>query len=236
MIIFNGSSSDDHNLIINSYPSFINPVRNVMETEIPGRNGKLFHDQGNYKNVDLEYGFYIKRTAEIDLRAVASDVFSWLDQTGYKRLESSDDPAHYRLARFKGDASITNWVALTGEGRLVFDCKPQRYLKTGEKALTFAESGRNLRNPTNCNARPAIMIKGTGAATFAIQDYVVKIEDIRGSITIDSERQDAYENGTNRNIDVILDDFPILTPGTNKVVWNGDNITSVTIIPHYWEL
>lgn len=65
-----------------------------------------------------------------------------------------------------------------GSFKLVFDCKPQRYLKQGEMPVTFTDSYEfyaNLKNPTLFLAGPLLMIYGYG--DLLINDKSISVED-----------------------------------------------------------
>ena len=58
---------------------------------------------------------------------------------------------------------------------------------------------------------------------------------IDGSITLDSDTENAYKGTTNLNSKVTIPDFPELVPGDNEITWTG-GITSAQITPRWWTL
>ena len=60
---------------------------------------------------------------------------------------------------------------------------------------------------------------------------IVELEEISGSITLDSQLQEAYSEVTSLN-GQISGDFPILRPGNNAVSWSG-SVTKVEINPNW---
>ena len=60
---------------------------------------------------------------------------------------------------------------------------------------------------------------------------IVELEGITGSITLDSQLQEAYSGATSLN-SAMSGDFPKLLPGNNAVSWTG-NVTKVDIQPNW---
>lgn len=234
-VIFNGVSSLDLGIQVEHPPKYIMPEREYEQVSVPGRNGDLFMDKGSYKNYDQPYDIAIADTKKnfIDL---VSKVSAWLHpRSGYCRLEDSYSPDYYRMAMFNGSVDFENIWSHGGRATVSFNCKPQRYLKRGEKSVVYKSSG-SIKNPTTETAKPIIIFKGgTGTARFQIGDYVVSVSDLKNNLILDSEIQDAYWGTTNRNADVTLSSlgFPAIVPGENKISFSG-SITSVEVTPRWW--
>ena len=60
---------------------------------------------------------------------------------------------------------------------------------------------------------------------------IVELENISGSIGIDSVLQEAYQGITLMN-DHMNGEFPVLKPGTNAISWNG-TVTKVVVRPNW---
>lgn len=129
--VFNGRNSLEFGIHIYS-PQILNTPKKKREIiEVSGRNGDIIIEDGSYENVEITFKdcFIIEYFAE-NFKAFKDFVCS---QKGYKRLEVSWLPDEYRMAMF--DGNITPVIKdFDGFGKfdLVFICKPQRFLKSGE--------------------------------------------------------------------------------------------------------
>lgn len=109
--------------------------RAVNKVPIQGRSGDLLIDDGRYENIRLIVNVAVTKNAEQSIRALNGDL---LAMTGYQRIEHAYDPEHYYIGFYSGDVSPK--ISRRGDlatAELKFDCKPQRYLMTGEKAIAI---------------------------------------------------------------------------------------------------
>ena len=108
-------------------------------------------------------------------------------------------------------------------------------MDSGDTAQTVSASGGIITNPAAYNAKPLITVYGSGAAILQVGEYVCTLAAIDGSITLDSDTENAYKGVTNLNSQVTIPEFPELAPGDNDITWTG-GITSVEIIPRWWTI
>lgn len=229
-----GVSSDDLRIRIERYPSRILPERSQTMTEVPGRNGGLLIVDGNFRNYQQDYEVFISAERSGLVRA-ARAVAEWLESpVGYQRLEDSYEPDIYREAYYAGNQDIESVLNRFGRTTISFNCKPQRYLKSGEVSKTFTAAGA-LTNVTKFDALPVITVYGSGAGSVTVGDRTVTISDIDGYVVLDCELQDAYKGTVNKNGTVTLTEFPVLTAGENAISFAG-GVTSVEIVPHWWTI
>lgn len=234
MISFAGQSSDQFNLKVESYPVRVLPERSYTETEIAGRNGALVQFDGNWQNYEQEYEVYIS-AERAGLVRVARAVAEWLESpVGYQRLEDSYEPDVFRLAFYAGGQDIESILNRFGRATITFNCKPQRFLRSGEATKTFNAAG-TLTNITKFDALPLITVYGTGSGTVTVNDTTVTISDINGYTVLDCELMDAYKGTVNRNPYISAVDFPVLTAGVNSISFTG-GVTSLEIVPRWWTI
>lgn len=235
VITFNGVSSVNYDIQIENLPNYETPERDYDVIHVPGKNGDIVIDKGSYKNTIRTYNIAVG-SLEKTFVSMANDISKWLHSaSNYARLEDSYEPDYYRLAIYKDPRTVTNIVGNAGRATIMFDCKPQRFLKTGEQSVGVA-SGGTIVNPTGFNALPLITVNGNGAGVLNVGAYVITISAIDVSVTLDSELQEAYKGVTNKNSTITLSNgFPILIPGNNVISFSG-SITSVSIIPQWWTL
>ena len=240
MIVWAGKSSDDMRVIVERYPAQPRPRRRQEAQNIPGRNGDLLIAENVYDNYLQPYEVYIS-AERIGLPNAARAVAQWICvPKGYQRLEDSYEPDVFRLAYFSGPLDISNILNRFGRAQLEFDCKPQRFLKTGEQTVTLTQSGAPLYNP-GMQALPLITVYGSGAGTLTAGGRTVTIKSIDEWLTLDCDLQDAYKISApglpaqNKNSTISAPEFPVLPPGESAVAWTG-GIQSVEIVPRWWVL
>ena len=234
MIVWAGQSSDDLRMVVEHYPEQPRPQQRYEVQTMPGRNGELLLAENAYNNYTQPYDVYLS-AERIGLPRAARAVAAWLcAPTGYQRLEDSYEPDVFRLAYFSGPLDISNVLNRFGRATLEFNCKPQRWLKEGEQTVTLTQSGAVLYNP-GMEALPLITVYGTGPGTLTAGGRTVQIKSLDGSLTLDSEIQDAYKGTLNKNSTISAPEFPALPPGESAVAWTG-GIQRVEIVPRWWVL
>lgn len=236
IIIFNGVSSADFNILIEHPPGYEMPKKDYEVTHIPGRNGDVYIDKGSYQNTTRSYDIAVG-DSDRSFISMANMVSEWLHSaSGYSRLEDSYEPEYYRMAVYKEENNIQNILDHAGRATIQFDCKPQRFLKLGDIEI-YATSEIVLRNPTGFSAKPIIKINGRGSGWLNVGNQSVNITEINEYVTMDCELQDAYKGVQNCNSKIELVDgiFPKLDAGETTINFNG-GITSVEVIPRWWTL
>lgn len=208
------------------------PEREFERISIPGRNGDLLIDNGRYSNLELEYDAIIYEDFNANLSNLKN---TYMAKTGYCRLEDTFNPDEFRLAKYSGAFEMENVrPGDVGHFILRFDCKPQRFLKSGETETTYTSSG-SITNPTRMNALPLVRVYGTGQ--LGIGGDTININTNSSYTDIDCDLQDAFRGSTNCNGNIVLSSgkFFSLKPGTNYISL-GSGITKVIITPRWWRL
>lgn len=230
--VFGGVKSLDYDVWFGDAHTEDTPPKDVSTESIAGRNGDLLNDMKRWKNVDVVYSAAIIHDFSNKYEALISALAS---RSGYQRLEDSVRPLEYRLAVFRDAVQPKNTpYNRAGQFDLLFHCKPQRFLKSGDRKIELSAAGA-LYNPTAFPAKPLIAVYGTAAGTLTVGDYTVEVKSITDKIILDCEIQDAYLDGANLNRCVRAPEFPELVPGKNEISWTG-GITGVDIIPRWWTL
>lgn len=236
---FNGISTEDLGLVIQTPPSYTFPERDVTTYHVPGRNGDLFVDNNCYKNTERVYsiakGFRNNTTYYQNMQ----QVLSWLTSCNgtYCRLEDSYDNEVYRLATFVMGSSFSNIHDKASAINITFNCKPQRYLLAGEETYSYTGDEILITNPSRYEALPKIEIKNVpneqGKVTMMTEydenDKVlssVSITRVAGqtgsgtmNIVLDSEYQtatDLDENNISDSVGLNGKEFPVLCGSKNK--------------------
>lgn len=229
--IFNGRCSLDFGVKISGNGTFSAPERDVTKVEIPGRNGNLHIDNGRFKNRSVVFDAYLTEDFENNIDAFRNFM---LNSRGYLPLENSYHPDEYLLASYNGPFEPDVHAVSSGSFKLEFDCKPQRFLKSGTHAEVIS-SGDTIFNPTHFDSCPLIRIYGNGVLTIGTQTVTVA-GNTEEYVDIDSEIMDCFCGSTNLNSKVILNghEFPVLKEGPNMITFT--DISSVVITPRWWKI
>lgn len=229
-LVFDGKDLTDFECYAGGDGTFPIAERDIDKVEVAGRNGDLHIDHDRYKNVNIPYECYIIKDFFRNFDNLKTFMLS---KISYKRLEDDFHPEYFRMARIKPDfkPKISGLTEM-GTFTLTFDCKPQKFLKSGEKPITI-ESSLTIKNPTYYPANPILTIYGTGS--ILIGDQEITISKNETSITIDTDIMEAYSGSTNMNAYVELPDDKVVLPSGNvSIGLNG--ITKVEIIPRWWTI
>lgn len=226
--VFDGVSSRDFGAIISGYKTFGLPERDEKKVEVPGRNGDLTFDNGRWKNEPITYKCLIYKNFAENYNNLVN---LFASKVGYFRLEDTIHPDVFRIAERTGVIDLNmhgDYIAAGFE--INFDCKPQKYLKIGEKPVTFTGNGV-LMNPTYYEALPIIRVYSTGI--LGIGSSTIEIHDVDEYVDIDCELENAHKGAINCN-DNVSGVFPKLKAGENNIVL--DSISKIDIIPRWWKL
>ena len=211
---------------------FSEAIPNVESKTIPGRNGALIFDTGSYKNRNGSASCFCLQD---DVEAAVSSAGRFLiGGHGYRRLETSDDPNHYWMARVKNSPQIEMRLRVLAPFEIEFDCKPQRFLKSGENKTSFTSSG-SISNQYGQTALPLITLYGNGTGKLTIGSCVVEVKNLDRVLYLDSDTQNAYNDDGNQNMNINAPSFPTLPDGETRIAFSG-GINRVEIVPRWWEL
>ena len=170
---FDGIDSRDYGVYISGDAVFDSPERDVEMIEIPGRNGSFALDKGRFGNITVSYpaGLFGEDEASFreGIRALRNALAS---RKGYCRLEDDYNPNEYRMAVYKKGLEVDPALLKAGEFTIEFDCMPQRWLKSGETAVSVASSG-TITNPTLFESHPLLQVWGYGEV--GINDESVEV-------------------------------------------------------------
>ena len=265
-LTYDGIDSSSFGVFISGEGTFNAPARRGEMITIPGRNGSLFMDEGVFENIIVEYPAFIGTKSEIDYRdRLAAFKNEILSRGNYKRLSDTYHPDEFRLGVYRSGLDVDpQHYNRAGGFTLKFDCKPQRFLVSGEIPIVLS-AGALITNPTLFNAKPLIKVIGNGTVKIEPYEFIVTGND--GEIWIDSEIMESYKlvhtlyDLTDEELDVIQDEngvdievskeatpanmeayiefinyvYPQIKPG-DVPVWISSGIEELTIIPRWWRL
>lgn len=239
-ITFNGKDFRDFKVYCNGTDTYTVPQHEYETVQIPGRNGDFKRDLGRFQQVTIPYDCWIGTNFDTNIKALREYLMS---VTGYANLADTYHPNTYRKAIFEGPIEVKPAVGLSfGSFTLNFNCKPERWLTSGDTASVIA-SGGTLANPTNFISRPTLKLVGHGTITVTNGAWSCTLTVATNSYenteyTIDCERLYAISSGgVNMNQYITpgdRDNWITLKPGTNTITFTG--FSSVKIIPRWWTI
>ena len=146
---FDGVSSRTYGIYITGDAVYDAPARDVEMVTIPGRNGSFAQDNGRFENITVTYPAGIYADTEEDYAEAVSEFRNFLcSRRGYCRLEDDYNPDEYRMAIYKSGLDVDTKQLKAGQFSLEFECKPQRFLKSGEEVVTIDDSWRDVETET----------------------------------------------------------------------------------------
>lgn len=172
---FDGESSSSYGVYITGEAVYNAPEREVEMISIPGRNGAFALDKGRFENISVTYPAGIFADNERDFAEAISDFRNFLcSKKGYVRLTDDYNPAEYRMAIYKSGLEVSPVQSKAGEFEITFDCKPQRFLMSGDQAMPVS-SGDTIFNPTLHDASP--MLEAAGYGDITVNGYEIELND-----------------------------------------------------------
>lgn len=230
IFFFDGRSSTDYGVIWTGARTEDAPERDLEFVSVTGRSGDLVRDNGRYKNTTVRYSCAVIRKYRGRYDALCAHLFA---APSYRRLEDTMHPNMYRLAVFQGPIEPESTPhGKAGTFDVKFNCKPHKYLKSGEFALTIT-NGETLLNRWD-ESLPLIRITGNGSGILMFGGVTVTIDSMDGGLTLDAETQNAYNGTENKNgtIRIAGGEFPTLPAGETRIAWSG-GITAVELTPRW---
>ena len=230
---FDGVSSETFDAYISGKGVFTSPEPDYEVQEVPGLNGDLHFNNNRYKNVSGTYDCFILENFKENFTNLKTQL---LARNKYCRLTDTYFPGQFRLARVKSSIEpdmVDSLIA--GSFTLEFDCKPQRFLTSGETEVTLNSSGSTLTNP-GMPSKPLLKVYGSSSGgTVTFGGKTIPISTIDSYVMLDCETQNAYKGTANKNSTISIMRFPELATGSNTISWTG-SITKIDITPRWWVL
>lgn len=221
-----GVYSEDFGVYLKERPDIPTAEQHVEHIEIRGRvDGELTKKYG-FKNVEFFANFHMFDESE-GFRKVYRKAKQNLLKA--KTLIFDDDSeVYYKVKTVLIDDSPTVLFKY-GEIPTTFILDPFQYeISNAPQTIT----SRTVITNEGYEAQPIITATCSGTGTIYINEMPIIIQNINGTITIDSEMMNAYRKVgalvTNLNSHMI-GDFPILRNGNNVIEFDGD-ISQIELI------
>ena len=201
-----GKDSRDFGVYISGQGTFSAPEKAYTFYNVPGRNGAIIGNDNRLENIEVSYECFIYSNFNQNIADFRTFLLS-LD--GYQKLSDSYHPDEYRFALYLGpfEPEVTTKND-AGSFTLTFNCKPQRFLISGDATYSWIPGGTQL-------------IRGE-----EITVYVPRITN-SGAYTILFDGRKTAQNGSlasARYINFYADDNQV-----KEYYFNGDNVIRGTI-------
>lgn len=229
-IIFNGKSSRDFFLHIESDMTYNSPSRKSELVSVPGVDGELDIGDGTLSNGKKSYAFVISIPDDVEKEELFTSISNWLKQdNGWHELEDRDEPDYIYTAKYVEEYDVQSLVRNYGRFTITFTVKPYKFLRSG---LAPLDNPASLFNQTVRNARPKITIKGTGNITLKIGSEELKLKNVEDGVIIDSLYQTATDLAGNKSVwdKVLTYPLPVIKPGNQDITITGGTFS---IVPRF---
>ena len=229
---FDNTTSSSYGLYINGRGVYDSPEPDLEYVTVPGRSGDLVYDNKRFNNIEVTYpACFMLTNFTSNFKSLQAFL---LKHKGYYKLTDDYEPNYFRMASVAEAIKLKDidWVYNAGSFDLTFNCKPQRFLVSGETETDYTASSNTINNPTNFASKPLLKVYGTGTVTLGSVTLTISAHSY-AYIEIDCELMDCYYQGNNANQYVTIGPFfPEFAPGENTLVIDGP--TMVTVKPRWW--
>lgn len=213
---FNGVRAADYGIYVTDVNVFNSAARDVEYIQIPGRDGAFALDRGRFQNISVVYKCVMTQDTDEDFATAISEFRNAIASTkGYKRLEDDIHTDEYRMGVFSKGLEAPTLNTKTATFDVEFNCQPQRFLKSGETAVSVA-SGGTLTNPTLFEAHPLLQVWGYG--DIGINDDTITIaDDVIGETILQNSARNTIKNVNTKSWQAHFDTGKLRTGDTIKV-------------------
>lgn len=225
---FGDISSKAYGVYITQEAAYNAPDRDVEVVEIAGRNGAYILDKGRFRNITVSYKCGIalddEQSFESAIRTFRNALASKAGK--YVRLEDEYNTNEFRQAAFLGGIEVDMADRRAGEFTVSFDAMPQRFLKSGETAVSVT-SGGTLTNPTLFESHPLLHLWGYGNIGINGEQLSINNDQYGNILLVDKTTHEAtslhkyiYHNSVSPNPKVSL-----MNEGDTLTLVNGSFIS-----------
>lgn len=221
--------SSDFGVYIGGEKTFDAPSLRGQSIEIPGRNGNVFISSDSYENVELVYpSFNFEPDLETFRSKLAKLRNALSSRASYKRLTDTLHPDEFRMAVFRDGFEVKPIKYNTAaEFDIVFDCKPQRFLKSGEIPVEYTPG----QTPSDEQTKTGSIVTFEAEEGTIISDVKADINPVQDLHGYDKP----WAGGTGKNLlpnlnnnSVTINGLTFTKNSDGSVTVNGTNTSSGT--------
>ena len=223
-LTFDGVDSTQYGVYITGEAAYNAPMRDVEMIEIPGRNGAYALDKGRFTNIEVTYpaGIYGKDESEF-AQAISDFRNALCSRKGYCRLTDGYNSNEYRMAVYSSGLEVSPALLKAGQFDITFNCKPQRFLTSGETQSNVT-SGGTITNPTLFDSHPLLLVDGYGDFDINGEEITIQQGAVMGNTTLDFsevETRSDTSNGANYVLTATATNLSTVALNGNHIVLHG---------------
>ena len=198
--------------------------KKIEYVEIPGRSGALTVFNGYQdRTLELPFNFYDKTNVNKKMRTDVSPIM-----LNAKTIKFSDDPdIFYKVKNVEID-DLDRKLEVVYSYTANVTIEPFNYSVNGSNAVTITKSS-SITNSGTYFSEPKITLYGNGNLSVTINSYTFQVNNVSGSVIVDSDLKMCYAGGTTKTMTGV---FPKLDVGANKIKLSS-NITKAVIVPNW---
>ena len=142
LFTYNGISSADMGVRIQSKNIRSVPKYDISSVSIPGRDGELLVPSGRFPNVTVSYTCFVpaKSIAELGEKITAIKAWLYTEPDRYHILTDSYDTLFFRKAVISNKLDIGEQCRKIGTFTITFSCYPFRYSNDGQRKIESTEA------------------------------------------------------------------------------------------------
>ena len=223
--LWNGKKCTELGIHVSEHPPITIPAERSKFTNVPGRSGSLtmLEDEDVYDDMLLTCTCWIENTNRLD------EIAAWLRGSGTVTFANRQGGFYY--------ARIVNQIPfekiLRGKPNrtfaVVFRCQPFFHLEAND--ITITNSGAFVANPGKIASEPVVRVALTGDAEITIGGQLFELSGVTGTVTIDTPKQECYQNYTSKN-GCMSGDYPKIPAVGAYVNWTGA-VSRIVITPNF---
>lgn len=238
---YDGKDSRDFGIYIVSKNVWDKSERNLTFVSVPGRDGDIIIDNGNYSNfrMTLNLRMFAEKLSSIvrdDFGYCLKKAANWLSQKNeYLKYTDSYEPDYYRKACICSGIRINQRTKDIADITITMQCKPFKYRFDGDAVMETTGKTLHIENPEEYTSKPYFKITPTDGATefrLSVNGNVYAFYRADGYVEIDSEEMNVFKGQVNKNNDFQGDSFPVFVPGDNVVI-PVYNVAKMEIVPRW---
>jgi len=213
-MIFNGLTSQSHNIFFYDYPEFTYAKDREEVISVQGRNGDLFIGDKSYGNMEITctFGLLTANNREWDMALRACK--RWLRGNEDNKLTFSYNEDYYYLVKKAVVQSHARELGRFGTVTVIFYCYPYEYAAGSD---IYHDNPGNLYNIYG-ESHPTYYIEGEGMCTITVNGKKLTA-NVGQNLTINTDLQIAYRQDGTENNTAITGDYEdlYLIPGKNVI-------------------
>lgn len=223
--IMNGIHSDDLGIHVVKLPKIIRAKEEFDKIKIDGRSGILHEFKNTFENYTKTVECILSDRADIDF------LNSFL--RGKKEVIFSNERDKKYICTISNAIEFGQVWSKYKSFLLQLDTQPFKYSAYDLNETIELTEPQAIYNIGNFESEPIIEIFGNSTCVIDIFDKSFTVNNVSGSVTINSEIMEVYKDKTNKNNDYSSrHGFPKFAVGENYIGWSV-SVSKIIIKPNW---